>query len=85
MSVMASKASQLLCNGKCFFAQRGQFDEDGRLPFAPAADGLDQRDAVVAELVFQPQGHAPLAAGHAGRTRTDGRNESRHPGITPCE
>ena len=42
---------QLVGNRKRFFAQRGQFDDDGRLPFAPAADGFDQRYAVVVFVV----------------------------------
>ena len=43
--------AQLVGDGECFFAQAGQFDEDGGLPVASAADGFEQRNTVVVFVV----------------------------------
>ena len=37
----------LVCNGNCFFTQAGQFDDDGCLVVAAAADGFDLGYAVL--------------------------------------
>ena len=55
--------AQLVGNGKCFFAQAGQFDEDGRLPFAATADGLGQWNAVVVFIVGRQQVRRNQAGG----------------------
>lgn len=44
-------AGKVAGDGKGFVAQGGQFDDDGGLPLAPAAHGLEQRDAFVVFLV----------------------------------
>lgn len=43
---------QAVGDGKGFFVQGGQADDDGRLAVAPAADGFDQRDALATLVVL---------------------------------
>ena len=51
----------MVCNRHVFFAQAGEFDDEGLRSFAAAADGFDEGDAVVVFVPVMREAQAPSA------------------------